>query len=217
MFAVQIFFVRKITYNLVLTTTESKISTNIFLFCVKLITSIVKTLLSLTLFFVLLLKMGGFYAILSFERHEIREKVERKLLNSIEKSELIRIVGSDKNSSKLKWERAGKEFEFEGNFYDIVYSESVFGITYYYCLSDKEETKLETKIDKLLENETKHLPLGNHSKSIINFLSEPIIYSQNHTFYFKNFIDKKPSISSNLAIFYLSDYVSKVKQPPQFS
>lgn len=176
-----------------------------------------KTLLSLTLFFALLLKIGGFYAILSFEREEIREKVEQKIIKSLKKSELICIVADDKNRSKMEWERSEKEFRFEGNLYDVVYSEKVFGVIYYYCLSDKDETILEAKIDKLLENETKHLPLGSQSKSMLNFLSEPLTIHQNPTFYFNYFVDKNPSIFPILSIFHPSDFVSKLKQPPQFS
>ena len=176
-----------------------------------------KTLLSLTLLFALLLKMGGFYAILSFEREEIREKVEQKIIKSLSKSELICIVADDYNSSKIEWERPEKEFRFEGNLYDVVYAENALGITHYYCLSDEDETKLEAKIDKLLEKETKHLPFGSHSKSMLNFLLEPLTIHQNSTFYFNHFIEKYSSVFSNLSIFYPSDFVSKLKQPPQFS
>ena len=161
--------------------------------------------------------MGGFYAILSFEREEIREKVEQKILNSLDKSELICIVENAENLSKIAWERPEIEFRFEGNLYDVVYKENAFGVTYYYCLSDKDETKLEAKIDKILKNQTDHSPFGNQSKLIMDFLSQPLISCQNQTFYFKYFIHKKPSIPSNLAIFFFSDYVSSLKHPPQFS
>ena len=156
-------------------------------------------------------------SILSYERHEIREKMEQKLLNSLEKSELICIIENAKNLPKIAWERPKKEFSFEGNLYDVVYTENVLGTIHYYCLSDKDETKLEAKIDKLLETQNQHSPFGNHSKLLLDFLSQPLISCQNSTFYFKYFIHKKPSISSNLAILHTSDYVSKLKQPPQFS
>jgi hypothetical protein len=161
--------------------------------------------------------MGGFYAILSFEREEIREKVEQKLIKSLNKSELVCVVDNDKNSSKIEWERPEKEFRFEGNLYDVVYSENTLGITHYYCLSDKAETILEAKIDKLLENQTDKSPFGNQSKLILHFLSEPLITHHNSTFCFNHFIDKKLSIFPILSIFYPSDFVSKLKQPPQFS
>lgn len=176
-----------------------------------------KILLSLTLFFALLLKMGGFYAILSFEREGIREKVEQKVIKSLKKSELICIVANAENQSKIEWERAEKEFRFEGNLYDVVYSENRLGVTYYYCLSDTDETILEAKIDKLLENQTEQSPFGNQSKLVFHFLSEPLIEHNNPTFHFNYFIDKKSSIFPNLTIFYTSDFVSNLKQPPQFS
>jgi hypothetical protein len=161
--------------------------------------------------------MGGFYAILSYERHEIREKVEHKILKSLKKSELICIVADDKNLPKIEWEHLEKEFRFEGNLYDVVYSENALGVTHYYCLSDKDETILEAKIDKLLENQTEKLPFGNQSKLIFSFLLEPLISHHKPTFNFHYFSPKSLRISSNLTIFYPSDFVSKPKQPPQFS
>jgi hypothetical protein len=176
-----------------------------------------KTLLSLILFFALLLKMGGFYAILSFEREEIREKVEQKIIKSLHKSELICIVADDTNFSKIEWERLEKEFRFEGNLYDVVYSENALGVTHYYCLSDENETKLELKINKLLENQTDKSPFGNQSKLILHFLSEPLITNNKPIFNFNHFIDKKLSVFPILSIYYPSNFVSKLKQPPQFS
>jgi hypothetical protein len=196
-------------------TIVSEISPNISLICIKLVTNTMKTFLSLTLLVILLLKVGGFYAILSYERHEIREKVEQKLLNSLEKSALICIVENAENFPKIIWERSAKEFEFEDNLYDIAYVETISGINYYYCLSDKDETRLEVKIDKLLENQSKKLPFGNQSKLVLHFLSEPIITYNKPTFNFNYFVNKTFSVFPNLVIFCTSDFVSKLKQPPQ--
>ena len=195
----------------------SEISVNISLICSKHSINTVKILLSLTLFFALLLKMGGYYAILSIEREEIREKIEQKIIKSLKKSDLICIVANDENLPKIIWERPEKEFHYEGSLYDVAYVETISGINYYYCLSDQDETILEAKIDKLLENQTDKSPPGNQSKLIVHFIIEPLITHQNPTFNFNHFIDKKPSIFSNLSIFCTSDFASKLKHPPQFS
>lgn len=176
-----------------------------------------KIFLSLILFFALLLKIGGFYAILSHEKHEIREKVEQKLIKSLKKSELICIVANAENLSKITWERPTKEFRFEGNLYDIAYCETISGINYYYCLSDKDETKLELKFSKLLNNQTDNMPLGDNAKLILYLLAQPLIAQQNPSFHFNYFSAKKPLISNHLTIFHTSDFVSKLKHPPQFS
>ena len=161
--------------------------------------------------------MGGFYAILSVEREEIREKVEQKIIKSLKKSDLICIIANDENLPKITWERPKKEFHFEGNLYDVVYVETILGVNHYYCLSDKDETILEAKIDKLLENQSEKSPFGNQSKLIVHFITEPLITHQNSTFNFNYFSPKKPSIFPNLTIFYPSNFVSKLKQPPQLS
>jgi hypothetical protein len=161
--------------------------------------------------------MGGYHAILSIEKEEIREKVEQQIIKSLKKSDLICIIANAENISKIEWERPEKEFSFEGDLYDVVYSESVCGITHYYCLRDIDETKLKRKIDILLENQTERLPVQSHSKLILNFLSEPSLTHQSPTFYFKYFINQNTSIFPDLIIFFTSNFVSKLKQPPQFS
>ena len=175
-----------------------------------------KILLSIILFSALLLKMGGFYAILSHERYEIREKVEHEITKSLKKSELICIIANAENLSKIIWERPQKEFRFNGNLYDVAYLETVSGINYYYCLTDKAETKLELKINKLLNNQTENMPLGDNAKLILYLLAQPLIAHQNPSFYFNYFSPEKSSIFPNLIIFFTSNLVSKLKQPPQF-
>ena len=183
----------------------------------KLIEDIMKLFSSLVLFFAFLLKMGGFYAILSIERHEIREKVEQKIIKSLKKSELICIVANSENSSKITWERPQKEFRFEGNLYDVAFVEVELGITYYYCLNDTDETKLTLKIDKLLENQTEHLPSGDSAKLILHLLSEPLITYHYPVFYFTFFSKKTTSIFPNLSIFYRLNFLPTLKNPPEIS
>lgn len=189
----------------------------IYFICIKLITNTVKILSSVILFFALLLKMGGFYAILSHERYEIREKIEHEITKSLKKSELICIIANAENLSKISWERPTKEFKFEDNLYDVVYTEKVYGITYYYCLSDKDETIIEAKINELFENQTKNSPFENNAKLILYLMAQPLIAHQNPSFCFNYFSSKKSSIFSNLIAFFTSNLVSKLKQPPQLS
>ena len=183
--------------------------------CIKLITNTVKILLSLILLSALLLKMGGYYAILSFEREEIREKVEQKIIKSLKKSELICIIADAENLPKITWERPEKEFSFEGNLYDVVHIEEVSGITYYYCLSDKDETILEAKIDKLLENQTESSSIGGNAKLVLYLIAQPLITQQNFSFHFHYFSPKNTFIFPDLTISFTSNFVSTLKQPPQ--
>ena len=161
--------------------------------------------------------MGGFYAILSHEKYEVRERVEQKLIKSLKKSELICIIANAENLPKIAWERPAKEFRFEGNLYDVAFCEKVSGVNYYYCLSDKDETKLELKFSQLINNQTDNMPIGDNAKLILYLLAQPLIAQQNPSFQFNYFSVKKPFIVIHSTIFHTSDFVSKLKQPPQFS
>jgi len=176
----------------------------------------VKTPFALILFFALLLKMGGFYAILSYEKYEIREKVAQKLIKSLKKSELICIAANAKNLPRMRWEHLGKEFEFEGSLYDVAFFETISGINYYYCLKDNEETKLALKFNQLINNQTDDMPIGDNAKLILYLLAQPLFAQPNPSFHFSYLPDKKPFIVIPSLIFYASDFVSKLEQPPQF-
>ncbi len=178
--------------------------------------AVMKTLLSLTLFFALLLKMGGYYAVLSIERQEIRAEVEQVIVKSLPKSDLICIVANSENLTKMVWERPEKEFSIEGNFYDVVFVENTADVTYYYCLSDKAETEIEAKMEQWFDNQTEHLPFSNNAKHILQLLSEPSTIHRNPSFNFQYFFYEIPSIFINLVSSHSSDFVSKLRRPPQF-
>lgn len=161
--------------------------------------------------------MGGFYAILSYEKHEIREKVAQKLIKSLKKSELICIAANAENSPKIRWEHPDKEFKFEGDLYDVAHYETISGINYYYCLRDNDESKLELKFSQLLNNQMDRMPIGDNAKLILYLLAQPLIAQQNSLFHFNYFSPQKAFNSTHLPIFHTSDFISKLEQPPQFS
>lgn len=175
-----------------------------------------KSILSLFIFFTLLVKMGGYYAYLMIERENIREKIEREITQSIPKSALKCIIANPKNSAKIEWRRSEKEFKFEGELYDIVSVEIHNGTAYYFCVNDKTETLLEAKIDNLLEHQADHLPFSDHSKHFLTLLLEPITIHQIPYYFFNYFAAEYQSNFPQILIALSSSIVFEREQPPQF-
>jgi hypothetical protein len=159
--------------------------------------------------------MGGFLAITNIERAIIKENVEKKLVQSFKKSELTCIVIDAENSDKITWESLVKEFRFEDKFYDVVFTEIKGNQTYYYCLNDEDETRLELKINQLLDKQSEQLPFGQNTKSFIQFLLEPLTLQTNSTFNFDYFTNINTTKFPQNLPFYFSDLFSKLKRPPQ--
>ncbi len=159
--------------------------------------------------------MGGFLAITSIEREIIKENVEKKLTKSFKKNELTCIVINAQNSDKITWKSADKEFRFEDKFYDVVFTEIKDNQTYYYCLSDEDETRLELKINQLLDKQSEQLPFESNTKSFIQFLLEPLTLHANSTFSFDYFTPLNTPKFSQISSLYFSDLIQKLKRPPQ--
>jgi hypothetical protein len=175
-----------------------------------------KAIFSYSLLFIFFLKMGGFLAIMSVEREIIKENVEEKLAKSFKKSDLTCIVANPENLTKISWESFDKEFRFEGKLYDIVFTEIKGNQTYYYCLSDEEETRLETKINLFLDKKPEQLPFGNNAKSFLQFLLEPLTIHTNSLLDFKYFTELQSFKFPQISFPKISDLISKLKRPPQY-
>lgn len=80
----------------------------------------------------------------------VRKEVKWKMIAGIDKSELVYFQFSQKESqAKLKWKHS-KEFEFNGEMYDVVKKITSSNSIQYWCWWDHEETKLSKQLSKLL-------------------------------------------------------------------
>lgn len=92
--------------------------------------------------------MLGMYGWLHQRRKTVRKDVKHQIIAGLDRSELVLLSFTLSKLEDLKWEHS-KEFEFEGEMYDIVETEVVDGITHYWCWPDGEETALNKQLFEL--------------------------------------------------------------------
>lgn len=109
----------------------------------------------------LLLPSAGTYIWLTFHKKNLKKEVKWKLIAGIDKEELVLLKFSKAEvDKKLSWEHA-KEFEYNGQMYDIVETKITKDSVAYWCWWDYEETKLNKKLNKIFigvlgeDNQTK--------------------------------------------------------------
>lgn len=88
------------------------------------------------------------------------------MIAGIDKEELVLLKFSEtEKQSKLKWKHS-KEFEFEGEMYDIVETLIVDDTTYYWLWWDHEETKLNKQLGNLMVSALGNYPQNkeNHTR-----------------------------------------------------
>ena len=95
---------------------------------------------------ILLLNVASRFPIFKFEQWQIRKAISRKI-ESLRADAELHVVSVAKNSPEIEWIRAGKEFRYKDELYDVVRSEESDGIINYYCISDGDETQLKKQYD----------------------------------------------------------------------
>lgn len=107
--------------------------------------------LSLILLLLLIFYMRGYSLMLRaglwLHRNEVRRELRHRPENK--KLWLIRIAASD--TFYIHWEEPGKELKYQGEMYDVVRVVSQGDIVHYYCLRDKQETRLRIADGQLSE------------------------------------------------------------------
>lgn len=81
----------------------------------------------------------GYYVIFEVNRHLIRREMESASKETLAIT-VIEVPVQD-SSNRIRWIN-NKEFVFNGNLYDVIYTSSRITTTRYYCVHDKKEEKL---------------------------------------------------------------------------
>ena len=85
-------------------------------------------------------------------KSEVRREVKRMIINGIDKSQLVKLqFSTQEQNTLLRWEHS-KEFEFDGNMYDIVEAIQLEDSIIYYCWLDKAETELNRQLSELTKD-----------------------------------------------------------------
>ena len=99
----------------------------------------VKKILVFSLLFLLLFNFMGYYLIFEVNRDQIRKEMKSASLGS-HTITVIEILNSDLVSG-LRWVDK-REFVYQGNLYDVIYTSVRSNKTVYYCIHDKKEESL---------------------------------------------------------------------------
>ncbi len=92
----------------------------------------------------------GSYLWVQIKRSQIRKEVKWKMIAGLDKEELVFMTFSIQDSQeKLNWKHS-KEFEYKGEWYDVVQQEVVGDSIRFHLWWDHEETKLSQQLRQLI-------------------------------------------------------------------
>ncbi len=165
-----------------------------------------------------LLKIAGYMPVFKIEQWLIHHKMEAVIEQFVDNDQLQLISISPENQQKLKWERVGKEFWYEGKLYDIVRSEKKGDVTHYYCIDDTAETNLAYEFIEEIKKQTEDS--DNEGTSLNDFFKKvlkiyiPPPYSPHNPIVFSQ-IPKESKVLTPYINHYASQFCNRIDPPPK--
>lgn len=149
------------------------------------------------------------YSWLQLEKYQIKSEVKWRMIEGIDKSELVFLkLSNTEVQNELKWKHS-REFEYKGEMYDVVEKMVKADSTFYWLWWDHEETALNQRLSDLLAQTVGQSQENkNNHKRLYQFLN---------TLYFCSTIDWQaliPYSSQDLNTTYLNNYKSFSSNPP---
>lgn len=167
-------------------------------------------ILALTLPFI------GVYGWLKFEKAAVRKSVKHRLMEGIPKDELIQFTFALEDTAKvLNWIHS-KEFEYQGEMYDIVTRYYSKDSVKYDLWWDHEETELNKKLARLTNGLINQNPVEQSKTNYIVFVNKSMIFEHLAVGInppFQN-LEKIRPLVANIGI-YTSRVTEPISPPPQ--
>jgi hypothetical protein len=146
----------------------------------------------------------GIFLIFNVQRSQVRHEIKQEIKKGVPEHELCRITAGPSNSSLFKWFRED-EFSYKDEMYDVVKKEVVDeNTTIYYCISDRQETRLFANLNKMVK---KAMDSGNQPNQPAQNLFKILKSLYNNSSYK---LLKENVLSLEYPIFPNSDYSSPV-------
>jgi hypothetical protein len=162
-----------------------------------------------------LLPLLGAYFFLQYQKKQIKREVKWKMIEGLDVSELVIMKFSKEQTvTELNWKHT-KEFEYQGEMYDIVEKHDLGDSIEYVLWWDYAETLLNQQLQALVSFAWLHHPSNKQTKHSIQLLMKSLFCLQNPTenaVFLVNYPLKFNCTSANLAPMYLE----LVSPPPEF-
>lgn len=137
-----------------------------------------RALTAIFLCFSLTLPFLGTYTCLKMEKRKVKRAIKARMIEGMNKSELVLLKFTEEDAAnELEWEHS-REFEYNGQMYDVVEKQQQGDTTYYYCWWDHEETKLNLQLSELVANAMGKNPLNKDKQERLNNFLKSLYYSE---------------------------------------
>ncbi len=94
----------------------------------------------------------GMYSYLQWEKWQVKKEVKKQIIAGLNTDQLVCFEFTfEQVNSELNWHHI-KEFEYQGQLYDVVSQKTKNNTIVYWCFADHKETEIDKKITSLTSN-----------------------------------------------------------------
>lgn len=131
-----------------------------------------RKILAILLLACLVLPVCGLFLWMKIEKHSIRKEVKESIIAGMSKTDLVALEFNIEETTKLlKWKHS-REFEYEGQMYDVVEYEITGNYITYWCWKDDKESEINKKLDNLVTDAIGQNPQARKNQlRFLNFLT----------------------------------------------
>jgi hypothetical protein len=169
----------------------------------------IKVFIGTLLILLLALNSSSYFIAFKILEFNIKKEIKTKIKKGVPESELILLkipaLLEEKSSKEFQMIHE-KEFRYKGEMYDIVKKEKKNDTTYYYCIHDKEETRLFANLEALIINELNNPDKKKELNSILKIFNSFYLISDKNKLL-------QPSRSDRIFYYYSDILISIVKNP----
>lgn len=154
------------------------------------------------------------YVFLNFQKLQVKKQVKREILAGMDKNQLVLLkFTKEEIKNRFIWKHS-KEFEYKGEMYDVIETETYGDTTCYWLWSDNKETFLNKQLDQLVAIALGNNPKNKENQKRLHVFLKSLFFSDNENIITTYFNESKNNFHF-IPVFYQSFSISPPLPPPK--
>ncbi|QHL89142.1 hypothetical protein GU926_17575 [Nibribacter ruber] len=121
---------------------------------------------------------------------QVRREVKRRIKEGLAPEQLQVLTFSQEQAAALDWKEQGREFRYQGMFYDVVRVQEIGGQLQYQCITDTQERDLFAALDQLVQDHLSRSAKQKSLKLLVKNLAK--VYQTSRIHYSLEFLTEAP-------------------------
>lgn len=101
---------------------------------------------------IFLYNTAGYFIVFKIQESQIKSEIKNEIESGVDQNEITKLIVPNNNSSMYELADGGNEIRFNNQFFDIIKTNKTSTSTIYYCVNDKKEESLFSKLENQVDS-----------------------------------------------------------------